>query len=281
MRRRETAHPLLIADLLSAREVRSGEDEGGMTRYETPSGASIFRAWISGVLMERENIGTEDSPLYRMRVADPTGGITLISGKFNQDLLNVSGSIPCPSFISVIGKVKTFKGRGGESVISINPEIITAIDRQERQDILLLSIREALSRIWSITERGPNPMRSASVPQPQKDISDVELEDKLRDMLLRSMEAYDKGFYSALIERGRSEGLATAHEDDIDPLEGYEDDVLDMIRSLDSGKGARWDSVIDLIDKKRLSRDIIEEVISNLLDKGLLYEPMLGYLKAI
>jgi hypothetical protein len=54
-----------------------------------------------------------------------------------------------------------------------------------------------------------------------------------------------------------------------------------MIRSLDSGKGARWDAVIDYIEKKKLSRDLIEEVISSLLDKGMLYEPVLGYLKAI
>ncbi len=54
-----------------------------------------------------------------------------------------------------------------------------------------------------------------------------------------------------------------------------------MIRSLDTGKGARWDAVIEYIEKRKLSRDLIENVIDSLLDKGLLYEPVLGYLKAI
>ena len=281
MKRRETAYPVLIADLLSAKEVRGSEDEGSVTRFETPSGASLFRAWISGVLMEKENIGTEEAPIYRMRIADPTGGITIIAGKFNQELVALSGSIPCPSFINVIGKVKTFKGRGGEMVISINPEMISAIDRQERQEVLLLSIRESLSRIWTMTGRGPSPMRSASIPPPSCPFGSMEIEEMLRDMLSKAIEAYDKGFHTTFLERGRVELKPQAAEEASDPLEGYEDDVLDMIRSLDSGKGARWDSVIDMIDRKRLSRDIIEEVISNLLDKGLLYEPMLGYLKAI
>jgi hypothetical protein len=35
------------------------------------------------------------------------------------------------------------------------------------------------------------------------------------------------------------------------------------------------------MDRNRLSRNVIEEVISNLLDKGMIYEPVLGFLKAI
>jgi DNA replicative helicase MCM subunit Mcm2 (Cdc46/Mcm family) len=66
-----------------------------------------------------------------------------------------------------------------------------------------------------------------------------------------------------------------------DDLEEYEDEVVEMISELDTGDGARWDDLIDMVEKKRLSRDIIEEVISNLLDKGLLYEPVLGFLKAV
>ena len=54
-----------------------------------------------------------------------------------------------------------------------------------------------------------------------------------------------------------------------------------MIRDLDSGEGARWDDVVDYIDRNRLSRDVIEEVVSGLLDKRLVYESVLGYLKAL
>ena len=66
-----------------------------------------------------------------------------------------------------------------------------------------------------------------------------------------------------------------------DQHEEYEEMVLSMIGELDGGQGARWDDVIKYVEKKRLSRDIIEEVVSDLLDKGMIYEPVLGYLKAI
>jgi hypothetical protein len=280
MRRREPAYPLLIGDLTVAEEEAIDGDEDHL-RFITPSGARVFRALIGGVLMEKENIGTSDNPIFKLRIADPTGGITVMVGKFNPDLISPVGSIPCPSFVSLIGKVRTFTGKGGEKVITLNPESITLLEREGRQEVLLLAIREALARLWIMTGRGTPPSKGASVPMPAEPRGGEEVEIRLRDMLSASLEAFDRSFHGRFLETARAPPASEGTDDGRDPLEDHEEDVLEMIRTLDSGKGARWDAVIEYIEKKRLSRDLIEEVISGLLDKGMLYEPVLGYLKAI
>jgi len=280
MRRREPAVPLLMSDLLEAKEDAKGANDEQVQHFITPSGASVYRALISGVLMEKEDIGTADSPLFRLRVADPTSGMTIMVGKYNPDLLPTVSGLPCPCFVSLIGKVRTYRAKSGEAVITLNPESITRLERKERQDLLLLAVKDALARVWTMSGRGPHPVRSLAVPSPSVPMGGEELDGRTHDMLHKAIEAYDRSFYTRFMDLSRSAPPSAEAAAD-DPMEGYEDGVLEMIRSLDVGRGARWDEVIDLIERKRLSRDIIEEVISNLLDKGLLYEPVLGYLKAI
>jgi RPA family protein len=280
MRRRECAHPLLIGDILSAQE-ESDQGVEDHVRFITPSGARVLRALIGGVLMEKENIGTSENPIFRLRIADPTGGLSIMVGKFNPDLIGPVGALPCPTFVSVVGRLRTFTGKAGEKVITMNPEIITRLDRDGRQEIMLLAVRDVLSRLWMMTGRGQPPSKAVSVPMPAQPRGGEEVVERLHELINSSLEAIDRSFHARFLEASRTVHESSEHDPDRDPLEEHEDDVLEMIRNLDSGKGARWDAVIDYIEKKKLSRDLIEEVISSLLDKGMLYEPVLGYLKAI
>ena len=89
MRRREPAMPILIQDLLMSVEEPRTEEEGPRAYHITPTGAGIYRALISGVLMEMDNIGSEESSLFRLRVADPTGGLSFTIGRYNPGLMEV------------------------------------------------------------------------------------------------------------------------------------------------------------------------------------------------
>lgn len=280
MRRRECAQPLLIGDLLGAEE-ESADGSEEHVRFITPSGARIFRAMISGVLMEKENIATPENPIFKLRIADPTGGVSVMVGKFNPDLIAPVMDLPCPSFVTIVGRVRAFTGKGGERIITLNPEIVARLDRDGRQELLLLTVRDALSRLWTMSGRGPSPSRGASVPMPAQPRGGEEVDIRLREMVSSSLEAIDRSFHARFLEAAKAVRGSDIPEDERDPQEEHEDEVLEMIRSLDNGKGARWDAVIDYIEKRKLSRDLIENVIDGLLDKGLLYEPVLGYLKAI
>lgn len=66
------------------------------------------------------------------------------------------------------------------------------------------------------------------------------------------------------------------------PDEGREAAVLEIIGSLDKdGKGAPWDAILGASKAAGVTREDLEESINRLLDKGLVYEPVLGRMKRI
>jgi DNA replicative helicase MCM subunit Mcm2 (Cdc46/Mcm family) len=65
------------------------------------------------------------------------------------------------------------------------------------------------------------------------------------------------------------------------PGEEVERRVLTLIESMASNdvKGAQWDQIVAHGEKDQLTEDQIEEALNSLMDKGLIYEPILGRLK--
>src|SRR2546429_3458619 len=58
--------------------------------------------------------------------------------------------------------------------------------------------------------------------------------------------------------------------------------VLEIIATLDKdGKGAPWEGILEAAVSKSVAKDALEESINSLLDKGLIYEPILGRMKKI
>ena len=58
--------------------------------------------------------------------------------------------------------------------------------------------------------------------------------------------------------------------------------VWPLLADLDSdGKGASWDGILARATKAGVDKDGLEEVINSLLDKGQVYEPILGRMKRI
>jgi len=275
---------MLVKELLSS-TVEEVNVEGGRTRnyFITPTGAKVYRTVLSGVLMEKENIGSEDAPLYRLRLADPTGGISFTVGRFQPSLLKEMENLPIPTFAVVIGKVRSFESRRGDEVLSLNPETITICSKEERDQWILMAAREALVRRWRLEGCDQLPVEGLGRIPVHEPRGGEEMEDLSDAVIKKALLSVNSSHFIKVMEGGRKPICASDEEEDQEghPYEEYEGMVLEMIRDLDGGEGARWNELVSYVEEKRLSRDIIEEVISSLLDKGLLYEPVLGYLKAV
>ncbi len=64
--------------------------------------------------------------------------------------------------------------------------------------------------------------------------------------------------------------------------EDKEEVVLKLIDKLDKGgKGSPWNDIIKEAEKVGIGKDELEEISNSLLDKGLIYEPVLGKMKRI
>jgi DNA replicative helicase MCM subunit Mcm2 (Cdc46/Mcm family) len=55
--------------------------------------------------------------------------------------------------------------------------------------------------------------------------------------------------------------------------------VLDTIKELEGEDGALWDSIVESAKSKGLDENAIEEALNSLMDKGFIFEPMLGTIK--
>ena len=55
--------------------------------------------------------------------------------------------------------------------------------------------------------------------------------------------------------------------------------VLEAIKGIEGEDGAAWDAIIEKCTKIGLDEDSIEEALTSLMDKGFIFEPVLGTIK--
>jgi len=60
----------------------------------------------------------------------------------------------------------------------------------------------------------------------------------------------------------------------------FETVVLDTIKEIEDTEGAPWDSIVEKCKKQGLDENTIEEALASLMDKGFIFEPVLGTLKS-
>ena len=214
-------------------------------------------------------------------VADPTGGVTFTVGRYSPDLQRKVPQLRTTYPVLVVGKMTSFTSKVGEEVITINPEIIREISKEERTMWNFLAARDALARLWKLEGRGPLPGRWMEVPRPEDPRGGEEVDERSKSMVRDTLRFLNKEVFAKELDQAADRSRERRTMEGEDPLEDYEAMVLNMINELDRGNGTRWDDLVDHVDRNRLSRDIVEDVVSTLLDKGLVYEPVLGYLKAI
>ncbi|MHB8604608.1 MAG: hypothetical protein ACYDCK_05080, partial [Thermoplasmatota archaeon] len=58
-----------------------------------------------------------------------------------------------------------------------------------------------------------------------------------------------------------------------------EDTVLALVVKLDDGKGAPWEDLVSEASKSKIGESEVEEALNALMDRGLVYEPVLGRIK--
>ena len=129
---REIAVRIFAKEFKDSDLVYREEEEQYAPQYVlTPTGAKANRVLISGVLTEVENIGT-GLEYYRARIADPTGTFTIYAGQYQAEAARFLSEAETPSFVTIVGKVTSFKTDDGNTVLSIRPEYIQKADERDR-----------------------------------------------------------------------------------------------------------------------------------------------------
>ncbi len=298
MMARETAWRIFATEFNSSTHVETGTGERAPSYVVTPLGAKVNRLFVVGVVTDVENIGTDSEPMWRARVSDPTGVFYISAGQYQPEAAAVLSKIKPPKFVAVIGKSRTYSPEDGVIYVSIRPEVIKEVDSDLR-DYWILEAARSLKRRLTImdeavklenpnleniislgaTKHNAEGMLSALENYGYIDIAryHTQLIDALKTLLQEPSEPQE------IAEEVTDSDEEPEVEDEPDKEEiSLENTFLEIVEELDKDvKGASWDDIVAACEKKGLSKIQVEETTNSLLDKGLIYEPVLGRIKKI
>ncbi len=300
MNARETAWRMFSSELNSATYEIKGEDEKSPSYVVTRLGAMVNRVLIAGVLTEKENVGTDDEPMWRGRIQDlATGNFFINVGRYQPEASAAIADIDTPEFVAIVGKVRTYTTDDERVFVSIRPERIVKINEEIRAQWILDAARSTWDRL--------NKMKKATSVEglSEKALMDKGFSDKDAKGIMTALDQYDlpnsttylKSIQTALrtilpdknIDLGLPEDMSDIPDEiDIEPGNTtnnnaeMEDLILSMLEELDTdGKGAPRDELERRAESEGISSMELEEISNVLMDKGLVYEPNLRYLKRI
>lgn len=318
MANREMAWRVFAAEYNQAtHQVTEGGDRAP-TFLITPLGARVNRLLVMGVLTSLENVG-KDGEMWKARISDPTGQFTLYAGQYQPEAAKALAELKPPCLVAVVGKSRTYQPEPGVTLVSVRPERVTEVSREERDRWILETAHLSKGRLdfaaaaLEIENPTPEALVALGCAREQAEALLEALQHygkpdlvPYRGMVRDAVETVATGRVPdrppSLPPPGRGAGPAMvaqvaapaaaappgpAHPaataapapDAEDAKLAAEERVAGYVRALDEGKGAAWESIVAEASKTGMSEGDVEEAINRLLDKGIVYEPVLGRLK--
>ena len=306
---RETNARVFSTELNTASfEIKS--DEEMKPSYQLSKlGLKINRVLIVGVLTEKENVGTEDEPMWRARLQDVPGGTVFINvGRYQADAANSIRDIDTPSLVAVIGKVKSYTNEEMRTFVSVRPERIFQVPEETRRLWMLDTAKGtwqrlvALKKAQNLDAPTVEAVEALGIPHTAAENLCMAIDQygfadstpflKAVESCLRSLlpdRNIDFGLPGDIVEEPEEMTMEPSSDEPAAeaPKEGTSDNydkeelILRLLKELDSGKGAPRDELESRCAEEGISSMELEELIEGLLDKGLAYEPNLKYIKRI
>ena len=313
--KRETAWKIFAGEYNDSAYEIKGEGEMAPSYVVTPLGAKVNRLFLIGVLTDVENI-SENGELVRAHISDPTGVFTLYSGEYQKDVTDALLNIEVPTFVAVVGKSRTYIPEEGTFLVSVRPERIVEVDSDIRDKWILETCKNTKERIEAVFEAMK--MEDSNVYQLKKLGYSQELAEGIFEAL-KKYGKVDLNKYIVLIqeslqyltpgkepkeelkvEQKKQEKITVEIEpekekeekveikikeekknekEDIEKDTEIEKTVLNIIKKVEGDDGAPWDLITEECEKQGIDDDLIEEALNSLMDKGLIYEPILGTIK--
>ena len=296
--KREQAWRVFASEFNDSKIEIKGEGEMIPSYIITPLGAKINRVFIIGVLTDVENV-SESGEFIRAHLSDPTGVFTLYSGQYQQDITDELKNIEVPSFVAVVGKIRTYVPEDGEDMYtSIRPEKILEVTSEIRDQWIIETCKNTKNRIEAYLE-------AKKMKEPNKEeLIKLGFNNDLSEGIITALQSYENIDYMKYIQlikeslefinpnkKVKFEKINKNDEiikdnvqiekdisEDKESIE-IENNVFEIIKKNEDEDGASWDSITEKCEKTGLDKNTIEEAINSLMDKGLIFEPVLGIIK--
>lgn len=245
----------------------------------TPGGIMVNRVFVTGVLTEVEKVGS-DVDTWRARVVDPSGAFTVYAGQYQSDAAAFLSSVEPPEYVSIVGKVRSYKPDDGPVIISLRPEEINLADEEARNRWILDTAELTLDRLDVFSKVL---VACGNIDPMDECMEGLEISSVISEgigMAIRNYgvdESYLNGIRSVVKKCIISLDLLStvSDEKDIDAL------VLEIMNELDKGKGVDYAELLSVAGSRQLNEKTVDSAVRSLLAKGQCYEPKAGILKLI
>ena len=304
---REVAQRVFAAEFNDAKHSYKESGDRSPTFVVSPYGAKVNRLFAVGVLTSVEGVG-QSGDRYRAQVVDPTGTFNVYAGQYEPEATAQLVDIRPPAVVAVVGKSRAYTTPEGATYVSVRPESIRTVEKADRDAWVLETARHSLQRLDAIKE-------AVKMEAPtQKALEDLGFPKDVAEGVTKAIEHYGKADlqrYAAIVrdaleslapgaaERQLAEpsfatpaapapGPAAAPRPAAAPAKAppapaqdnpHEPLILSLAEKLDDGKGAPWEDIVSEAARKGVGEAAVEETLNALMDKGLIYEPVLGRLK--
>jgi len=302
MNARETAWRVFATELNSTTLEIKATEEKQPSYIVTPLGAKINRVLIAGVMTEKENIGSDEEPMWKARIQDVSGSFYINVGRFQPEASAAIADIEIPCFVAAVGRVRTYTTDDQRVFVSVRPEHIVSIDESVRNEWILETAKSTWKRLTNtkkvlgmgdateqdLIKAGMSPVEAFGITYALDNYG--QMPDST--LYLKTIQA---ALRMLLPDRNVDLGFPEDYSDEPDEIElpeenggsannaaQLEDMILNLLEELDTdGKGAPREELERRAEAEGISSIELEEVSNTLMDKGLVYEPNLRYLKRI
>jgi RPA family protein len=142
-----------VAKRLFAREFndatytfKESEDELAPNYTLLPTGDRVNRLFFAGTLTETNDVGS-DSEYWQGRVVDPTGTFYIYAGQYQPEAASTLRQIETPTYVTVVGKPRSYETDDGETNVAVRPESITQVDEPTRDRWVVEAADQTIERL--------------------------------------------------------------------------------------------------------------------------------------
>jgi RPA family protein len=235
------------------------DDPGNPAWVVTPGGAWCRSMFLSGALTEV----SESGDMVHTRLADPTGAFDLVIGGRNTPLAETICTIPVPSFVTISGRAQMYMKKGVAHV-SVRPEQIRIVDRQVRDQWVLVTAKSTLARLSLINLALLGSCHDARILTAIRHYSITRA--GIRNLAL-------------MIESAVQTVRSTAGE--IPARPDIRTTVMELMAAGDTPGGVAVDEIIRRAMENSISREEVLAAIESLITDDECYQPRKGFVKPL
>ena len=235
------------------------DDPGNPAWVVTPGGAWCRSMFLSGALTEV----SESGDMVHTRMADPTGAFDLVIGGRNTPLAETFCKIPVPSFVTVSGRAQMYV-KNGIVHVSVRPDHVRIVDRQVRDQWVLVTAKSTLGRLNLINLA----MQGSS--------TDTRILTAIRHYSITRARLQE-------LARMVEGAVQTVHSPagEIPSLPDIRTMVMELMAAGNRPEGVAVEEIIRQATESGVSREAVLSAIESLITDDECYQPQKGFVKPL